>query len=379
MYTITIEKRYGKELADAAKFFREISESIDQDPNNIMQFTDQPALKMLRDDDSSNCLAKAKMYEALAYGDAGSLFASPRPCLSGLLLREIGNEKQYRKFHTAVREKAMRTCFAVTEKNVGSDASQIEATLSFNKAEGLWKLNGQKWLFGNGICADIGVVWARTSPGPLGIRGAIVRFSEKATLENIYRNSLPMLGLRGASLSSIIFKDFPVDPDDLIGEHLSPMKVGMLALVRTFNRMRICIVALAIGQAQAICDYIVTTRVNLSQKDSDLISSYQNRLDSIRFKTFEIAPELDQNPDQTAKVSLLKALATTLLEEIVGNMFAFFGQGAFFEHPFLAKSYRDAFAYEYTDGTIHIQRNNIFQGYRDGRLGRSILENGGTE
>lgn len=369
MSIITVEKRYGKELAHAGKFFREISESIDRNPNNIIQFLSHPALKMLRDDNSSSCLAKAKMYEALAYGDAGCLFASPRPCLSGLLLREAGNEKQYLDFHTIVREKALRTCFAVTEKKVGSDASQMETTLTFNDKERIWKLNGQKWLFGNGICADIGVVWARTSPGPLGIRGSIIRF-EKSTLDNIQRESIPMLGLRGANLSSMIFKDFPVDPDDLIGEHLSPLKMGMLALLRTFNKMRICIAALAIGQGQAICDYIVTNRVNLSQKDSELIFSYQNRLDAIRSKAFEIASELDQNPDQTAKVSLLKGLATTLIEEIVGHMFIFFGQGAFFEHPFLAKLYRDAFAYEYTDGTIHIQRNNIFQGYRDGILAK---------
>jgi alkylation response protein AidB-like acyl-CoA dehydrogenase len=187
----------------------------------------------------------------------------------------------------------------------------------------------------------------------LGLRAAVVRFAENSTQYNIEREAIPMLGLRGASLSSITFKDYPISPGDLIGEHLSPMRRGMVPLLHTFNKMRICIAALAVGQSQAICDYIVANRSHLSHKEAAVLGSYQNRLDVIRQRVFQVAWELNHKPDQTAQVSLLKGLATTLIEEIVANMFSFFNQAAFFEHPFLAKSYRDAFAYEgYKDGLL---------------------------
>ena len=89
MFTLSAEKRYGKTLGSAALFFRTIAQEIDSNPNDIMKYVDHPALVMLRSDRSDNLFNKVDMYEALAYGDTGVLFASPRPCLSGLLLKEL--------------------------------------------------------------------------------------------------------------------------------------------------------------------------------------------------------------------------------------------------------------------------------------------------
>jgi len=368
MYTTLAKQHYGEELGAAAIFFRSIAAEIDQDPNAILQYLDHPALILLRQDRSDNTLNKVKLYEALAYGDTACLFASPRPCLSGLLLKEIGTEAQYEAYHQNVRENSPRTCFAVTEPLYGSDVAKMESFFTFNYQENIWHLNGHKYLFGNGTCADIGVVWARVSPGPFGIRAALIRFKENATETNIERSLLPMLGLRGAQLSSVKFNNFPIHVEDMLGLHVHSLLRGINALVRTFNKMRICIAALAIGQSQAICDYIQTVKKSFTNQEAALLKQYQVKIDALRQRIGQAAVRLDEDPERVAEISLLKSLATTLVEGLVNEMFSFFGQAAFFEHPFLAKSFRDAFAYEFADGTIHVQRNNIFEGYQSESL-----------
>ena len=51
-------------------------------------------------------------------------------------------------------------CFALTEPNRGSDASDLETTAK--RVSGGWILNGTKRWIGNGVFADVSIVYARS-------------------------------------------------------------------------------------------------------------------------------------------------------------------------------------------------------------------------
>lgn len=369
-----VEKRYGADAISNIDFFRSIAFIIEDNPNHIVQYLDHPSIGSLVKDRSSSCIERTQWLEMLAYGDAGVLLASPGPSLSGLIVRELGNPEQQEIFFNHVATHKARTFLAVTEPNYGSDANMMQTALEKDSHDpDLFRLTGEKWLVGNGVCGSIGVVIARTSPGPLGITAVLlppVKLLEAANngKTHIARKLLPTVGLMGAQLSRLTFTDCPIEREYMLGRHLSVVHRGMLAVIKTFNRMRPCVGALALGLAQAILDYIQINRLRLNSYETDVFIRLSLSVDVARQLLHSAAIEVDKNPLSSAAVSLAKMQATYVAEMVARQAFIFFGKGAFFEHPWLAKWYRDCFAFEYMEGTTSIHKKNIFQGYSNGSL-----------
>lgn len=355
--------RYGKDLVEAAEFYRSIAWIIDDNPDSIINYISHPIITLLTTDTHSTCLERVKILEALSYGDAGVMLASPGPSLSGILLRELGTAEQRELFFDYVRSLKARTFLAVTEPKKGSDANNMQSQLIVNPEDAdTFILNGEKWLVGNGACGTIGTIIVRSSSGPLGIT-AILLTANDLKQKGLYRTRLATAGMSGVQLSYLSFKNFKVHRENILGQHLKPLNRGMLGLIKTFNRMRPCVGALAIGLAQAVIDYIKSERKNLRIHEKFKLDQLIIKLEIGRQLLQKAAYAVDCKPlESTAVISLAKVNATHIAEEISAESFSFFGQGSFFDHPWLAKWYRDVFAFEYMEGTTDIQRKNIFRG-----------------
>jgi len=363
MNLTTALARYGKDLMEDVELFRRIAFAIDKEPRSIIDYYNNPAISRLLGDRNSLCIERTQKLEALAYGDAGVMLACPGPSLSGLILREIGTPEQNDLFFNYIISHKAHTFLAVTEPNKGSDAGRMQAVLT-QDAENpnrVW-LNGEKWLVGNGAIASIGIVIARTSPGPLGI-AAVMITPDELSQPGLYRTTLPLLGLRGAQLSYLAFNNFPVKKANILGRHLSPMNRGMMALIKTFNRMRPCVGALALGTAQAILDYIDLNCPRLTKSYAYHYARLATLIHVTRQLLHKAAIAVDKNPFESSLISLAKMKATQTAETLATEAFGFFGAGAFFEHPWLTKWYRDVFGFEYMEGTTNMQKKNIAQGY----------------
>ena len=168
---IPAEIRYGELFASFANSFREIAFEIDEEPSKIKQYSHLPAIDFLISDRDSTTFERTCYLEAFAYGDPGVLLASPGPSVAGLMLRELGLPEQITEFYTLLREKRMTTFFALTEKEKGSDAMHIDTRLHqdiFSKNN--YTLQGEKYFSGNASIADMGIVLAKISDGPMGMR-----------------------------------------------------------------------------------------------------------------------------------------------------------------------------------------------------------------
>lgn len=350
-----------KTLNESVNLFRTLALEIDKNPSAISQHLDAPIFEKLCLDQASTCLERTQLIEALSYGDAGVSLAAPGPSLAGLMLRELGDEDQKERFFSYVKAHRCATFFAVTEPQKGSDAGNMETELSaINSKE--YRVRGEKCFIGHGADAPIGVVMARHSKGPLGLC-AILMTQEELNQPEVQRRPLNTLGLRGARLARISFNDLHIKKENILGQHLSPIKGGMMAMMKTFNRMRPAVAAFALGHAQAVLDYA-------REHSADFLKNTNPKLDEMDFEIslarsllYACAEKADQDPYENAYASLAKLKATEVAEKVGIAVIQYFGVHALQQHPLLMKWYRDGFGFEYMEGSTLMQLKNIYQGY----------------
>ncbi len=363
-------EKFDYAFSDAIRLFRAKAFEVEENPEAIMQYMHFQFMQNALFATSQTCLQRAKIYEALGYGDAGVLLACPGPSLAGMIVDEVGNDAQKYFFHHYVQKTQARTFLAVTEPQCGSNLSQMKTTLTAKS-----RLTGEKWLVGHGASGTIGVVIARESDKPLGVCAVLLT---QSILKNnhdhpIERSLLPMVGLKGARLGRLIFRDVLLTDKNVLGLHLKPMKRGMAALIKTFNRMRPCVGALAIGVADAIVDYLSVVIPFHHKEAHKKLNSFNRMIVDAKNLIYSAAEQVEKNPFNSGLSSLAKVKATFTIETIVNSIPNLMGKFFLVEHPYLEKWYRDAYGFEFMEGTENIQKINIFNAYRTDSLGMNFV------
>lgn len=367
------------QLREWGEDFRRHALELDADPEAIRRHFDLPAVAYLatmgipaeygNDPEpiggqrilGTTAAERVVVMEELSCADAGMLVASPGPLLAGVLISLVADEQQRRWFFERMLERPLWTCFALTEPDSGSDAGALHTTLKKHR------LTGTKRYVGNACRAQVGVVFARTKPGPLGIVAALVDAEHDP---GYTAEPLPMLGLRGARISAVHLDAVAVPDEFVLGRHLSPTRRGMWAFVRTFNLLRPGVAAIALGMARAAYDYVVANRGPLRTADADRLAELGHRIDATRELVRLAAAAVDRDPTDGHLASAAKARACQLAEDATRTACGFFGPGARLAHPLLDKLVRDARGMEYIEGTANMQRLNLFQSLLTGKLDR---------
>jgi len=349
------QTHYDSEWLDLAVHFRLLSLAVLANRDVVLDDLNDPLFDRLCGDRTSTCAERVVLYETLAYGDAGVLLSCPGPSLSGIVMRELGSQAQSEIFFSYVKSRKVRTFMAVTEPSKGSDAGNIETHID---ADG--RLFGEKWLVGNGRDGEIGTVIVRTGPGPYGI-GIVMLTPEHLSSPAVTRTLLPVAGMRGAGLSLLRFDGLEVGQDWLLGQNKRPLERGMLAVIKTFYRMRPCVAALAIGTAQAALDAAVTHSAAQSKATEAIHVSLQAQLNAARRLNQKAARLIDAGTMDGSAVSLAKAAATGIAERIGAALTGLFGVKAFATDAWLQTLYADIHGYEWMEGSSDIQRFNIAQ------------------
>lgn len=318
-----------------------------------LRFTDRPLRVGRFEYQPGSCLEQVVQTLEFAYGDAGMVLACPGPTLPGVVVEQLGDDAQQERFFGAMADGVTWAFCAVTEPDRGSDASAMETRLS-RESPGLYRLSGTKRYIGSGARADIGVVFARTSAGPLSIRAALV----EAAAPGVRTASLDMIGLRGACLGEIRLDDVLVPDEMLLGRHLSPTRRGLWAAVRAFNDVRARVAALAVGTGLALVDLVRAER-----PDAPGARVLGARLDACRRLVYAAGAEVDRNPDSGHPSSVAKIAAVALAREASRWAVRSLSPAALVEHPLLEKWTRDVCAFEFMEGTSDIQRQHVANAY----------------
>ncbi|WP_326799661.1 acyl-CoA/acyl-ACP dehydrogenase [Streptomyces sp. NBC_01808] len=321
-----------------------------------------------------SCVERVVVYERLAWGDAALMVAAPGPSLSGVLTEELGDDDQKERYYTTLAARPTWTFFALTEPHAGSDATALTTALTETETgagtgtgtgtPAPYRLSGVKKYIGNAVRAGLGVVFARIKPGPVGVVAVLV----EPTRPGFTATALPTTGMRAIGLSEIRLDGVPVARSDILGMHLSATRRGIVGAMRTFNRARPVVAAMALGIAQAAWDYAADHRRTLRADESYAMDALRRRLAGTRRLVLAAAEQADRDPGDGTVASAAKYRAAELALETAEYALGLLGPGARLEHPLLDKLHRDARAFEFMEGTGTMQRLNLALGHRKGRI-----------
>ncbi|MCZ7422221.1 MULTISPECIES: acyl-CoA dehydrogenase family protein [unclassified Micromonospora] len=381
-----------RELADycaaMAGRLRAIGMRLDQDPDVITEFLHAPEVRfpvqgMLPPEYrsvgefparlvevSSTVLGQVVATEQVSYGDPNVLLASPGPSLSGGAVQALADEQQRKRYFGRLASNPTHTFFALTEPGKGSAATELETTLTPAPGGG-WLLNGVKCYIGNGARAQLGVVFCRRAPGPWGIEAVLLDTSAPGFSGEL----LPTVGLRGARISRLRFQDVTVADEDVLGAQRSPSRRGLYGATYILYRFRPGIAAMAIGCAQAACDYLVTHRPTLPRRDRHRLDNILDRIAAVRHRTYAVASDIDAGVIDVAGIGAVKARAARVAEDATRLVAELLGPACLIEHPWVEKTYRDVRAFELMEGTTNLHAMSVFQRLlRDRAAQRPVTE-----
>jgi alkylation response protein AidB-like acyl-CoA dehydrogenase len=200
------------------------------------QDTDITSFCFVVDEIAYSCASSALMIIAHTVGMMPIVLAETRELKESVLTK-------------VTKEKAL-FCFCLTEPEAGSDAASIR-TKALLKGDH-YLLNGRKCFITNGGVSDFYTIFAVTNPEEKieRISGFVV---EKGTPGLSVGKTEEKMGIRGSSTTEVVLENVRVPLTQRIGEE----GVGWWLMMRTLNRSRPAIGALAVGVARGALDYAI--------------------------------------------------------------------------------------------------------------------------
>lgn len=303
-----------------------------------------------------SALERVVFFEEGAWGDLGMMLASPGAPMAGVLVAALGSPQQQEYFFSRVQRRPTWTFFALTEPDGGSDAVGLRTTLTETGGGDLLCLDGAKRYVGNASRGELGVVFARSGPGPLGLAAVMV----EASADGFKSEPLDTLGVRAAQIGAITLDSVPIPREQVLGTHLSVTRRGMWGWLRTFHLLRPVVAIMGVGLARAVHEYVRDNRSTLTAWDRERLDAMARRIEGVRRLTRRAAQAADHDPGDGHLGAAAKVAAARLAYDCTRASLTFFPAGARLEHPLLDKLARDARSVEYMEGTTNVQRLGLF-------------------
>ncbi|HET9135370.1 MAG TPA: acyl-CoA dehydrogenase family protein [Candidatus Kapabacteria bacterium] len=305
---------------------------------------------------------------ALVYEELGRVCSSTRGFMtvhSSLVmqcLNQWGSEEQKKKYLPQLVSGKLIGCYGLTEAEAGSDAGSIQTTAT--PTDGGYKLNGRKIWITNGGIASFGIVFAKL-PASDGEKphSAITAFIIDPSAKGFTREPMPgkELGHRASDHAQLIFNDWFVSSDAVLGGERNGFKVAMSAL----DHGRLGVAAGALGVHQACLDAcidFVRTRKQFGSRLGDFemiqaqIADMKISLEASRNLVYKAAWKRDSGESGSLEASTAKLFATEAAVKAASDAVLIHGgRGYSNEYP-VERYYRDIKGLQIYEGTSHIQR-----------------------
>ena len=158
-------------------------------------------------------------------------------------LVHAGSDAQKARWLPGVVRGETVTAIAVTEADAGSDVARIRTRARRDGGE--YVLDGSKMFITNGVHADLYFVAARTAPLDAGSRGVSMFAVEKGTPGFRVGQVLDKAGWRSSDTAELTFDGCRIPAANRLGAE----NEGFRALMRNFQRERLALAAMALGNA----------------------------------------------------------------------------------------------------------------------------------
>ena len=276
------------------------------------------------------------------------------------VIANFGTEEQKSTFLPAMARGAMRGGLALTEPDAGSDVQSLSLAATKDGEE--YVLNGTKMFITNGRYGDTFAVLARTDPNASPKhRGLSCFIAEKGPGFEVGRD-LDKLGYRGLDTCELIFKDYRVAADRLVGGEEGH---GFQQVMSGLETGRINVAARSVGVATAAFEASIryaqqreTFGKPISQHQAIQLklADMATKIEAARLLTYQAAEKKDRGERVDLEAGMAKLFASEICAEVTLEAMRIHGGVGYIKDLPIERYYRDAPLMIIGEGTNEIQR-----------------------
>jgi acyl-CoA dehydrogenase len=216
----------------------------------------------------------------------------------------------------------------------------------------------------NGAEADLAIVAARTDPDAEGHRGISLFLVEAGTPGFVVSRTLEKFGWRSSDTAELSFDNCRIPAGNLLGEEGH----GFYAIMRNFQNERLVLAAMAIGEST---EALRRTREYVRQRKAfgqtlwdqpvirQRLSLLEARVEAVRQLVYHAAWLATQGVDATREVSMAKAVAGELVNEVMYACQQFHGGMGYMKECVIERMVRDARILSVGGGATEIMLEEI--------------------
>jgi len=295
-------------------------------------------------------IAKACASHAVVMSVNNSLYGDP--------VLKFGTDEQRARFLAPVASGHALGCFALTEPQAGSDASN-QATTARRDGDH-YVITGRKLFITNGREASFALVFAQTDPARAH-RGISAFVVEKGTPGFTVSKTEDKLGLRASDTAELLFEECRVPAAHRIGEEGQGFRIALTAI----DGGRIGIGAQAVGIAAGAYERAVAyardrqafgVPIGHHQMVQWMLADMTTAIDGGRLLCLQAATLKDRGAPFTKQAAMAKLFCAEMAMKVTTDAIQVHGGYGFIKDYEVERYFRDAKITALYEGTSQIQK-----------------------
>lgn len=273
-----------------------------------------------------------------------------------------GTEEQKQKYLPPIARGDIIASFALSEPNIGSDASGVQTTAV--KKGDHFILNGMKNWISNGSIAKIHTVFALTDKEKRA-RGGITAFIVEKGFPGFSIGRIDeKMGQRGSDTCELIFEDCEVPAENVLGK----VGEGFVTAMKVLDKGRIIVAALSVGAAERLLELSILQskqRIQFGrpickfQAIQWMLADMATEIYASKMMMYNAAWRKDNNMKVTREASMAKVFSTEMVNRVADKAVQVFGGMGYMKECPVERFYRDVRLWKIVEGTSEIQRHVI--------------------
>jgi acyl-CoA dehydrogenase family protein 9 len=295
-------------------------------------------------------MANCKILEEIGRRCAStSVFVNAHHSIGIRALLLFGTDEQNQRWLPKLSTGEQLGAFALTEKEAGSDAANVQMQARPSEDASHFVLNGEKRYITNAAIADVLTVMART-PVPGSDKTSVTAFLVTPDMPGfeILEARMPKMGIRGTATGRFALRDVKVPKENILGPPGKGLKVALTVLDFGRTTFGACCTGAAKTCLRLAIDHANTRKqfnktlgnFHLVQKKIARIAADAYAMEAMTTIT---AALIDRGlEDYMLETAMLKVFTTERLWECINDVFQIYGGSAYFVDLPLERMMRDA-------------------------------------